>query len=61
MLELNVFIVYYLTMFFYIIKSRFWFVGISPKMRFDPFFLAAMWNKILNMIDIDVTQITETK
>lgn len=48
-------------MLLYVIKSRFWFVGIMTKMRFDPFFLAMMWNKILNKITIDVTEVTASK
>lgn len=60
-IEVTVFILYYFTMFLYVLKSRCRFVGIHPLSRFDPFYLSLMWNEVLNHIELDLTGIKFTK
>lgn len=59
-IEIYLFGIWIFTMLLYMLKSRCFFVGINPKMRFDPFFMSLMSNRILDQIDVDISEITNS-
>lgn len=60
-IENVIFILWFFTMVSYMIKSRFRFVGINPKDKFENFWLTLMWNELERDIALDVSGYTSSK